>query len=136
MMLKTEVWSVSGVNSMKPLEISQIAKFLERFDDFKESEIRSLKILSAKEIEITLTAQDKARAFDWITVTLLFNDVKDARLIDEKRVNYVTIEEGITLMNENGEYAFAIGKYNNIAALQDAQLYIITQNIKYEEGMF
>ena len=135
-MLKTEVWSVSGVNSMKPLEISQIAKFLERFDDFKESEIRSLKILSAKEIEITLTAQDKARAFDWITVTLLFNDVKDARLIDEKRVNYVTIEEGITLMNENGEYAFAIGKYNNIAALQDAQLYIITQNIKYEEGMF
>jgi hypothetical protein len=121
---------------MKPLDASQITKFLARFDDFRESEIRSLEIISPTEIEITLTAQDSARAFDWITVTLLFSGVSDARVVDTKKLAYVDMESGVTLLNEDAHYAFCVGEYSSIAALQDAQLYIISQNIKYNEGAF
>ena len=121
---------------MKPLEASQITKFLERFDDFKESEIRSLKIISPTEIEITLSAQDKARAYDWITVTMLFSGVNDAGLLDESKLGYIDMESGITILKEADNFTFALGEYQSISALKDAQLYIIAQTIKYQEGTF
>ncbi len=121
---------------MKPLDASQITKFLERFDDFKESEIRSLEIISPTEIEITLTAQDKARAFDWITVTMLLSGVSDAKLIDTSKVGFVDMDNGITILKEGSNFAFGVGQYNNISALKDAQLYIISQTIKHKEGAF
>jgi len=120
---------------MKPLEASHITKFLERFDDFKESEIRSLKIISPTEIEITLSAQDKARAYDWITVMLLFNGVSDARLIDTNNLAYLDVSNGVSILKED-DYAFGLGHYYNINSLKDSQFYIIAQDIKYQEGTF
>jgi len=121
---------------MKPLDASQITKFLERFDDFKESEIRSLEIISPTEMKITLTAQDRARAFDWVTVTMLFNGVSDAKLIDESKLGFVDMDNGITILKEGDSFAFGLGHYKNISALKDAQLYLISQTIKYNEGAF
>ena len=121
---------------MKPLHTPQITKFLERFDDFKESEIRSLKIISPTEIEITLTAQDKARAFDQVTVTILLSGVSDAKLIDESKLDFVDTDSGITIIQEGDGFAFGLGQYKTVSALKDAQLYIISQNIKYNEGAF
>ncbi|MEN4053056.1 MULTISPECIES: hypothetical protein [Sulfurimonas] len=121
---------------MKPLHNSEITKFLERFDDFKESEIHSLKIISPTEIEITLTAQDKARAYDWLTLSILFSGVNDAKLIDESKLAYIDLDDGVSIIKEGNNFAFALGRYQNISSLKDAQLYIISQNIKYNEGAF
>jgi hypothetical protein len=121
---------------MKPLHNSEIIKFLERFDDFKGSEVRSIKIISSTEIEITLTAQDRARAFDWVTVDFLFSGVNDAKLIDESKLAYIDIDNGVSIIKEADNFAFALGHYQNIAPLKDAQLYIISKNIKYNEGTF
>jgi hypothetical protein len=121
---------------MKPLDPSKITKFLERFDDFKGSEIRSIEIISPTEIEITLTAQDSARAFDWVSITLHFSSVNDARVVDESKLAYLDMESGVTILKEEGRFAFALGNYSNISTLQDAQLYVIAQSIKYTEGAF
>jgi len=121
---------------MKPLNKEEITKFLERFDDFKESEIRSLKIISPMEIELQFAVQDKARAFDWITVDMNFFGVTDARMVENKNLDYLVTDNGVTLINDNDTFAFALGHYQNTTALKDAQLYIISKSIKYNEGAF
>ncbi len=121
---------------MKPLLKSEFPKFLERFDDFKGSEIRSLKIISPVEVEIILTAQDKARAYDWLSVTFLFSGVIDAKLIDEKKLNFLDMDEGITLISEDNLFGFAIGKYHNFSGVKNAPLYMIANSLKFNEGSF
>jgi hypothetical protein len=121
---------------MKPLHSSEITKFLERFDDFKESEIKELKIVSSTEIVLLLTAQDRARAFDWVTVELNFSGVSDAKLIDESKLAYLDTSDGLTLLKEGDSFAFALGHYRTIISLKDAQLYIVSNSIKYSEGTF
>jgi len=135
-MLKTEVWSVSGVNSMKPLLGSQLPSFLKRFDDFKEAEIRSLEILSPSVISIELLAQDKARDFDWISVQLLFEDVRDANIPQKATITYLNMDDGIKIIKEEELYAFCLGNYTTIRAAKASQLYIVCTKIKQSEGAF
>ncbi|QOP46763.1 hypothetical protein FM071_10310 [Sulfurimonas paralvinellae] len=113
-----------------------MAKFLERFDDFKECEIRSLEIISPTEMKMTLAVQDKARAYDWITINLLFSDVNDAQLVDENKLPYIDMSEGVSILHSEGLFAFAVGSYKSFSSSKDSSLFIICKNIKYSEGAF
>ena len=121
---------------MKPLNAAGIPKLLERFDDFKGSEIRSLEIISPTEIEISFALQDKARAYDWVTLTLLFSGVFDAKLVDANKLEYIDMSDGVSLLYEEGHYHFTLESYTNTASMKDALLYIVSENIKYDEGAF
>ena len=67
---------------MKPLHLNELPAFNERFSHFKDAEFRSLNIISPLHIQTTFAVQDSARAYDWITITLEFNGVSDARLLE------------------------------------------------------
>jgi len=121
---------------MRPLFQTDIAYFLERFDHFKESEIRSLEILSPTEVKLTLTAQDKARDFNWVTIELLFLEIIEANLINGPKIAYLDLDDGITLIKENTNYLFCIGNYKTVTSAKDSQLYLISNSIKYREGSF
>ena len=45
---------------------------LERFEHFKDAEFRSVAVISATQIKLIFAVQDKARAYDWITMSLIF----------------------------------------------------------------
>jgi len=121
---------------MKPLNPSEITKFLTRFDDFKESEIRSLEIISPTEMKMTFAVQDRARAFDWITIDLLFSGVSNAELIDESKLDYIAMDKGISILHKEALFGFCLGTYKNFSSIKDAPLYILSKNIKYNEGSF
>jgi len=121
---------------MKPLLSSKLKEFLDRFDHFKESEIRSLEIISPTTIELTLTAQDKARAYDWLTITLLFDEVNDAKLISGSQIAYVNLDDGISIVTEDGFFAFCLENYKTVASIKESSFYIISKSIKYKEGAF
>lgn len=120
---------------MKPLLKKDIESFLKRFDDFIDSELRSVEIVSSTAIKITLTAQDAARAFDWIAVTFEFEGISDARLIQDSKLLHVDMSNGVSLVCDNKEYGFAIGNYN-MSNITDSIYYIKADNLKYEEGRF
>ena len=122
---------------MKPLNPAGITKLLERFDDFKESEIRSLEIISPTEMAMTFALQDKARAYDWITLQLLFSGVTDAKLVDANKLDYIDMSDGVSILyEEKSHFHFALGSYTSAASMSDALLYIVSENIKYNEGAF
>jgi len=121
---------------MKPLLQTELQTFLKRFNNFRDAEIRSVKILSATNIELTFALQDSARAFDWITLTLSFYGVSDARIVDDKKLAFVDMSEGITLIFKDNLFAFGAGECYNISTLKNSALYLIAENIKYQEGQF
>ncbi|MEA2098752.1 MAG: hypothetical protein U9P72_01325 [Campylobacterota bacterium] len=119
---------------MKPLINTK--EFLKRFDDFKDGEIRSIELISATKISIILTAQDRARDFDWVSMKLEFNNVVDAKLLDESKLSLINMEDGITIACDDNRFSFAIGKYSNTASIKNSLCYIECLTIKYEEGLF
>jgi len=120
---------------MKPLTPTALKKLLKRFDSFKGNEICSLTIISPLEIELELTAQDSARAFDWVKVRFLFQGVSDARLVDASKLAYLESSEGVCITYAENAYYFCLGSYTP-ASYRDAQLYIVAQSIKYDESSF
>ena len=121
---------------MKPLSSSAIENFLERFDNFVDAEFRSVEIVDPFEIKVTLAAQDKARDFDWVTVSLLFSGVEAANLVEENQLAFLDMSEGVSILFEDTHFAFGTTKCYNTSALQSASLYIIAKTLKYEEGAF
>lgn len=111
---------------MKPLLAQNIAAFLQRFENFKDSEFRSLEIVSPSNIKICFALQDAAREYDWITITLEFIDVIDAALVAENQMKHIDISEGISLEFDTN-YTFQI---NN------ATFFIKAKTLKFEEGLF
>jgi len=121
---------------MKPLLAKDINSFLKRFGDFCNSEFRDIKIVSPSTISVTLATQDEARAFDWVSITLEFNGVSDAMLLDNSKLNLVDMSDGVSIINENNLFYFGIGKYSSLSSMQTSICQIVSSSLKYQEGSF
>ena len=121
---------------MKPLTSPALPKFLDRFDNFKGGELRLLDVVSPFEIKITLATQDKARAYDWITIELLFSGVQAANLVEENQLGFIDMQDGVNIIFEENNFAFGIGECYNISNIKSSSLYIISETLKYQEGQF
>jgi urease accessory protein UreE len=113
-----------------------IKKLRERFSDFKDAEIRSLTLITPTQIDLTLALQDKARDYDWITLTLHFSDVVDAQLLDENKLQFIDMSEGATLLEDENNIAFATAECYNIEDIKNQRLYIIAKTLKTSESAF
>lgn len=111
-----------------------IEKTLERFDSFRGAEIISLYIPTPAHIEITIHAQDKARDFDWIKLTLCFKGIEDARLIEESKLKFVSLEDGASLFKAGNLFAFGVDQYTNIDNIKNSSLFVLAQSLQIEEN--
>jgi len=121
---------------MRPLLKKNITDFLDRFDNFIGAELRSIKIYSQTDITLTLVTQDKARDFDWISLELNFNEIIDAKLLDDSKLQFLNMEDGLSIFYEDEKFVFSTGITNNIQNAKNSSLYIISKNLKYKEGIF
>jgi hypothetical protein len=124
------------ITSPLPLSKNSLEGFLERFNHFRDSELRQIDIISATLIKITLATQDSARGFDWVTVTFEFNGVIDAKIIEESKLPHVDLSQGITLLYQDEMFAFMVGAYNKLSDTQSSICYIKSTSLKYQEGSF
>ena len=121
---------------MKPLLKKDLPTFLKRFGSFIDAEFRHIEVVSPTVICITLAGQDSARGFDWITVEFEFSGVSDARLIDSSKLSHVDVGDGISIIYEDGLFAFGIGEYTTISGLKSSTCQITSSSLKYQEGQF
>lgn len=119
---------------MKPL--TNVEEFLKRFDNFRDGEFRSIEVISPTTMLVVLAGQDEARAFDWISVKLEFNDVSDARLLDSSKLSLLDMSDGISMINNGENITFGIGECFNESSIKNSSSYIESQTIKFEEGQF
>jgi hypothetical protein len=118
---------------LKPL--IKIKEFLDRFDNFRDGEFRSIEVITPVTMLVTLAGQDKSREFDWVSVRLEFNGVSDARLLEENKLSLLDMSDGISILDDK-KLAFGIGECYNISNIKNSSCFIEALNIKYEEGLF
>jgi len=121
---------------MKPLLAKDLALFMQRFDNFKDGEFRSLEVISPLSMKLIFAVQDAAKEFDWITLELEFEGVSDAKLLDASKLHLIDMSDGVNIINEEKRYAFGIGDYKNITNIKDSISYIIASSVKYKENSF
>ncbi|MEA2091590.1 MAG: hypothetical protein U9O83_04385 [Campylobacterota bacterium] len=121
---------------MKPLLVKELPNFISRFGNFIDAEIRSIDIISPTTAKVIIACQDSARDFDWLTINLEFSYITDARFLEESKLSLLDMSDGASLIFEEGDFAFGIGNYHNLSGMKNAVSYIISSNIKYEEGLF
>ena len=117
---------------MKPLLKNDLKAFLERFDGVKGGELISLEIITPTSFKITLTAQDKNRAFDWVNLNLELSGVTDAKLLDDNALKAVDMEEGMNVNYSDEGIEVGFGAEEYLAS----PLRLCAGVLKYEESPF
>lgn len=117
---------------MKSLSKNDLKAFLERFDDARGGELVSVKMITPTSFKVALTVQDKNRAYDWVNLNFEFNGVVDAKLLDDKVLKAVDMQEGINInfTEEGTEVGFGSDEYLS------SPLRLCSTGLKYEETDF
>jgi hypothetical protein len=121
---------------MKPLHVSELKTFQARFERFSGSEIKAMTIKSPSVIEIQFSVQDTGRAFDWIDIAFELSNVNDAKLVENGKLAYIDMSEGISILFQENKFILSLGEYNTLQSAKDSPLYIICESIKFKELPF
>ena len=121
---------------MKPLHVSQIDTFNRRFNRAINGELRTLKIINPTTMLLRVSVQDEGRAFDWIDLELEVSGVSDARLVDEDKLSFLDMSEGISILFDDKSVIICIGNYSSFDAAHNAPLFIRGSALKYQENNF
>jgi len=121
---------------MRPLTPSSASDLSERIENAKDGELRSIVMQDPTTFTVTFSVQDKSRGFDWINIAFEMCGVHDARLLDDKKLSFVDMSDGVSLLFEEGDCGLLFGAYHSLDSTDDAMMYLIGKSIKYEELPF
>lgn len=135
-MLRTALWNAWGVNKMRPLIPTSAPALLERIENAKGGELRSIIMQDPTTCLLTFSVQDKNRGYDWINVTFEISGVHDARLLEEERLKHVDMSDGVSVLFDGEACGILFGSYNRLTAHDDATMYVLGTSMKYLELPF
>ena len=119
---------------VKPLDATRLEQLLNRIENARYGEIRTLTTLSPTSIEIRLSVQDTARGYDWIDIAFVINGVSDAKLVGDNVLGLLDMREGICAQIESGRCGLAVGEY--LGRFNESSLYIVGTSMGYKELPF
>ncbi len=121
---------------MTPLHQNKTQELLTRIDKATNSELISITMNTPQNFTLELSVQDKNRGYDWINIAFEIDSIVDAKLIDDEKLAFVDMEEGISILFDEEQCGIGVGNYKSIDALKSAPLYFIGKSLKYEERSY
>ena len=112
--------------------MEKVNALLQKYNNFKYEQLRSIQPLSDSSKVVTIVIQDD-EGEDVSSVKIEFNDIKDSRILANSVLSSLDMGDGITLIKENNLYGFALGRGTAMLHVHNAPLYIIASAIKIEE---
>ncbi|MDA7818515.1 hypothetical protein N9A28_10025 [Sulfurimonas sp.] len=112
--------------------MEQVNKLLEKYNNFKYEQIRSIQQLSDSSKIITLVILDD-EGEDVSKVEIEFKDINASKLLIDDALPYLDMTSGITFIKENGLYGFGIGKGNAMLNIRNSPLYIVASEVNIKE---
>jgi len=113
--------------------MEEINALLEKYDYFRDAQIRSLQAPSDNAYIVTLAVLDDYGMEELQHVKLTFTNFKDVRLLDNNVLSFLDMMHGVSIIKERGLYGFAIGQCGAMLNVQSAPLYIIASELEIEE---
>jgi len=112
--------------------MEEINALLEKYDNFKYEQVRSVQHLEDGSKVVTLVVLDDDGE-DLNTINLEFSNVKESKILVNSVLSYMDMTSGITIIKENDLYGFAIGSGTAMLHVHNAPLFIIASDIKILE---
>jgi hypothetical protein len=112
--------------------MEEINTLLEKYDNFKDAQIRSIKPLSDTSKVLTIVVQDDDGE-DLNTIKIEFNNITNSQILDNSVLSFMDMGFGISIIKEHDLYGFALGKGTAMLHVLNAPLYIVASDIKIEE---
>ena len=113
--------------------MQEIQKVLEKFDNFKYAEFKSIQTLSKTSMLLTFIVQDDDGE-ETDKVTFQLDGVNEARLIENNVLSYLDMTDGISIIKYSDIYAFSLGKSNDdLLAMKNTPLYATASEINVNQ---
>ena len=112
--------------------MEEINALLQKYNNFRYEQIRSVQHHSDGSKTVTLVIQDEDGE-DTNTINLTFSGINDLRILEDGVLSYLDMTSGVTIIKENDQYGFAIGNGTAMLHVHNAPMYIIASGIKIEE---
>jgi len=112
--------------------MEEINILLEKYNNFKDAQIRSIQPLSDTSKVLTIVVQDDDGE-DLNTVKIEFNNITNSQILENSVLAYMDTGFGISIIKEHDLYGFALGKGTAMLHVLNAPLYIVASDIKIEE---
>lgn len=113
--------------------MEEIDALLEKYNNFKFAQIRSVQNLTDSSKLLTLVIQDDDGE-DVSSVKITFSNINDSRVLVNDVLPFLDMMSGITLIKENDLYGFSVGSANAMLNVHSAPMYIISSDIEIEEN--
>jgi hypothetical protein len=112
--------------------MEEINNLLEKYDHFRDAQIRSIHSPSESSKIVTIVVQDDDGE-DQNTINIEFNDIKESRILLNNVLPFLDMMSGISIVKENDLYGFAVGSDTSMLHVHNAPLYIIAADVNIEE---
>ena len=112
--------------------MEQINSLLEKYNNFKDAQIRSIQPLSDSSKVVTIVVQDDDGE-DINTIKIEFNNITNSKILANSVLAYMDMGFGISIIKEHDLYGFALGKGTAMLHVHNAPLYIIASDVNLEE---
>jgi len=112
--------------------MEQVNKLLEKYDHFRDAQIRAIDSSSDDSKVVTIVVQDD-EGEDIQTVYFKFTGIKDSRILLNNVLAFLDMMHGISIIKENDLYGFAVGSGTAMLHVHNAPLYIVASQMSIEE---
>ena len=112
--------------------MEKINALLEKYNNFKDAQIRSIQPLSDSSKIVTLVVQDDDGE-DINTVNLEFKNIKESRILLNNVLPFLDMMTGISMVKEHDRYGFAVGGGSAMLDIHNAPMFIIASDLTIEE---
>jgi hypothetical protein len=93
-------------------------------------------MMSPTAFKIEFSVQDANRGYDWINLAFEVSGVSDANLVDDTKLGFLDMSEGISIVFEDNSVGLCNAECESLCNVRESQLYLIGTTIKYEELPF
>lgn len=113
--------------------MEKITSLLEKYDTFKDAQLRSLEQPAEDAITLTIAILDEDFMQDVQHVVLKFSGVKESRLLENAMLPYLDTMFGVNIIHERDMYALAVGQADALIHVHMSPFYIIAKELDVEE---
>ncbi len=112
--------------------MENITPLLEKYNHFKDAQIRNVKHLEDGTKIVSIVLQDDDGE-DLNSVELTFSKIKEHRVLDNSVLGFLDMMSGISIIKEKDFYGFALGSGSAMLHVLNAPMYIISSELSVQE---